>query len=155
MKKILSISFLVALFATNVNAQSTSPRWGSGPPSNDNTGRVLTYAVQSVPTVSTTAVKYQVVQSYNTVIHIGTLTHALTDSVSTAYSYDGDMLTFVFTADTLTAGRVVTFGNNLKSAGTLTVPNSKSSHSGCATATFIFDGTNKRWTEIARAINTN
>lgn len=153
MKKIAIIAFL---FITSlVNAQSTSPRWGSGPPSNDNTGRILTYAVQSVPTLSTTTVKYQVVNSYNTVIHVGKLTHALTDSVSTAYSYDGDVLTFVFTADTLTAGRVVTFGNNLYSAGTLTVPNSKSSHSGEATISFMFDGTNKRWTELSRTINTN
>jgi hypothetical protein len=155
MKKIASILFLAALFAANVNAQSTTPRWGSGPPTNDNTGRVLTYAVQTVPTLSTTTVKYQVINAYSTVIHVGPLTHALTDSVSIINSYDGDMLTFVFTADTLNAGRVVTFGNHLYSAGTLTVPNSKSSHSGSATITFIYDGQKSRYTEIARTINTN
>ena len=152
MKKFLLI-FSLLLVATFVSAQSTSPRWGSGPPSNDNTGRILTYAKKAVTTTASQASAYQVVSAYQTIITVGTLTHALTDSVSVGYSYFGDQITFVFTADTLTAGRVVTFGNHLKSAGTLTVPNSKSSHSGEATATFIFDGT--KWTEVCRAINTN
>ena len=155
MKKIASTLFLVALFATNVNAQSTTPRWGSGPPTNDNTGRVLTYNVISVVTNTATAVAYQKPNAWKTVIHVGTLTHALTDSLSIANAYDGDEVTFVFSADTLTAGRVVTFGNHLYSAGTLTVPNSKSSHSGTATATFIYDGQKSRYTEKSRTINTN
>jgi hypothetical protein len=153
MKKLLSIFVLTALFAVNLNAQSTSPRWGSGPPSNDNTGRVLTYAVQSVTTTTATSVAYQKPKAWKTVIKVGTLQHALTDSLSVTNAYLGDEVTFIFKADTLTAGRVVTFGNNIRSAGTLTVPNNKSSHSGQATATFVFDGV--YWTEKSRTINTN
>lgn len=144
---------MATLFAVSMQAQSVLPRWGSGAPQNDNTGRILTYSVLSTTTGTATAVAYQKPMTYGTIIKVGTLTHALTDSLSTAYSFLGDVVTFVFTADTLTAGRVVTFGNNIKSAGTLTVPNSKSSHSGEATATFVFDGA--KWTEVSRAINTN
>ena len=152
MKKFLLIFSL--LFATVlVSAQSTSPRWGSGPPSNDNTGRVLTYVAKTVTTTASQASAYQVVNAYQTIIKVGKLTHALTDSVSVAYSYFGDQIEFVFNADTLTAGRVVTFGNHLSNAGTLTVPNSKSSHSGVATITFIFDGV--AWREQSRTICTN
>lgn len=155
MKKIVSILFLIALFATNLNAQSTSPRWGSGPPQNDNTGRIFTYDLTTVITGTATAISYQKLNPLvsNHIIKVGTLTHALTDSVSVSGSFVGDVLTFIFTADTLTAGRVVTFGNHFASSGTLTVPNSKSGHSGQATAVFIFDGI--RYTELDRTINTN
>ncbi len=152
MKKIIALLAIVA-FTINVNAQSTSPRWGSGNPQNDNTGRILTYANLSVTTASTTTVAYQKPNAWKTVIKVGKLTRALTDSLSVSNAYLGDEVTFIFSADTLTAGRVVTFGNNIRSAGTLTVPNSKSSRSGEATATFVFDRV--YWTEKSRTINTN
>ncbi len=148
MKKLFSLVIIATMFAVSVSAQSTSPRWGGGPPQNDNTGRILTYASKAVTTTSATAVSYQVVSAWETIITVGTLKRALTDSLSIKYSYLGDRVTFIFTADTLTAGRVVTFGNNIKSAGTLTVPVSKK-----ATASFIFDGV--IWVETKRALMTN
>lgn len=151
MKKITSFLLLIAL-AFSVNAQHTTPRLGNKVSDCSNFGCV-DYKYSSVTTTTATAVLYQLPRTYESVIKIGTLTHALTDSLGISGSFVGDKVTFVFAADTLTAGRVVTFGNNIKSAGTLTVPNSKSSHSGQASISFIFDGV--RWTELYRSINTN
>lgn len=139
---------IAMLFSVAVFAQSTSPRWGGGPPQNDNTGRILTYAVITVTTTTATTVSYQKPNAYETVIIVGTVAHALTDSLSVSNAFVGDNVTFVFTGDTLTAGRVVTFGNHIKSVGTLTVPKSKK-----ATATFIFDGV--AWIETGRGIMAN
>lgn len=148
MKKIFAILMGVMLITGAVQAQNVLPRWGGGPPQNDNTGRILTYAVVTVTTTTATAVSYQKPNAFETIIQVGTLQRALTDSLSVKNAYVGDRVTFVFTADTLTAGRVVTFGNNIKSAGTLTVAKSKK-----ATASFQFDGV--AWIERGRAICTN
>jgi hypothetical protein len=148
MKKFLFIitCSLCVIFAS---AQSTLPRWGGGPPQNDNTGRVLTYELKTVTTTTATSTAVQKPNAFQTIIKVGTLQRALTDSLSIANAYVGDEAIFVFTADTLTAGRVVTFNSNsLKSAGTLTVPKSKK-----ATASFIFDGT--LWIEKSRALMAN
>jgi|ERR1700751_210320 len=152
MKKLFSIIAILGLFVLNTNAQSTTPRFGITPNA-DNTYRTLTNGYASVTTTTATAVLVQRPRHFNTIYKIGTLTHALTDSMYVTDAFVGDQVTFIFNADTLTAGRVVTFGNHIASAGTLTVPNSKSSHSGEATITFIFDGV--RWTEKGRTINTN
>lgn len=148
MKKFLSI-LAALLIVSIVSAQSTSPRWGSGPPTNDNTGRVLTYSYgRTLITSSATAVLYQKPNAFVTILKIDSLRHALTDSLSITNAYVGDQVEFVFAADSLVAGRVVTFGNHIKSAGTLTVTKNKK-----ATACFIFDGV--AWVEIRRAIMTN
>ncbi len=148
MKKLFSLLAIAMLFSVTIFAQSTLPRWGGGPPQNDNTGRILTYAVITVTTTSATAVSYQKPNAFESVIIVGTLKHALTDSLSITNAFVGDRVTFIFTADTLTAGRVVTFGTHVKSAGTLTVPVSKK-----ASASFIFDGV--AWIEKGRALMTN
>lgn len=149
MKKVLSLIVILSLFASCVMAQSsTLPRWGAGAPTQDNTGRILTYVYKSVVLTSAQASAYQIPSAYESIYKVASLTHALTDSLSIAYSWVGDQVVFVFTADTLTAGRVVTFGNHIKSAGTLTVAASKK-----ATACFIFDGV--AWIEKSRSIMTN
>ncbi len=148
------IAFLFLALTLTVSAQHTVPRFGTSANECYN-GGCLQYKFQSVTTTTATSVSYQRPSAYYTLIKVGTLTHALTDSLSTASAYDGDIVDFIFYADTLTAGRVVTFGNNIKSAGTLTVPNSKSSHSGRATARFIYDAKGVYWTELSRTINTN
>lgn len=146
MKKIISLIALT-LIVTFATAQSTTPRFGTTS-ANDNTGRVLTYGYINVNLSTAQASAYQIPNYYFTTIRVQTLTHALTDSVAVTYAHLGDHIEFVFTADTLTAGRVVTFGNHLKSAGTLTVAKSKK-----ATAVFVFDGT--AWIEEDRTICTN
>ena len=138
----------IAIFAvTLLSAQSTSPRWGGGPPTNDNTGRVLTYSFAKT-IANTSAVLYQQPNAFVTILKIDSLRHALTDSLSIKNAYVGDQVEFVFAADSLAAGRVVTFGSHIKSTGTLTVTKNKK-----ATACFIFDGV--AWVEIRRAIMTN
>lgn len=146
MKKLFSLLFLMA-FTIAMVAQSTTPRFGTTS-KDDNTGRVLTYAYKNVELAASQASAYQIPNAYFTTIRVQTLTHALTDSVAVTYAHLGDHIEFIFTADTLTAGRVVTFGNHLKSAGTLTVAKSKK-----ATAVFVFDGT--AWIEEDRTICTN
>lgn len=152
MKKFVGILFVAALILCSVQkstAQSTTPRFGTSI-YEDNTYRVLTLGYSSITTGTATAVLYQKPNSFHTIYQIGTLTHALTDSLSITNSYVGDEVTFIFNADA--TGRTVTFGNHIKSAGTLAVPSS-SGASGEATATFVFDGV--QWTEKGRAINTN
>ncbi|MDE3023738.1 MAG: hypothetical protein KGI54_18130 [Pseudomonadota bacterium] len=151
MKKLI---FLSALFIGTVcSAQNSSPRWGAGPPSEDNTGRILTYAFTQVTTTASQAIAYQrLPNAFENIVQVDTLKHALTDSVNVINAYKGDKLIFTFVADTLPAGRVVTFGNHLKSAGTLTVPKS-ASKSGRAEIAFMFDGT--EWVELYRTITTN
>ena len=145
MKKLFTLIALFAIFSAT--AQPTVPRFGA-PPSGDNTGRVVTYAYKPVVLATAQASSYQVPNASYTIYTVGTLTHALTDSASVTYAHVGDHIEYVFTADTLTSGRVVTFGNHFKSSGTLIVAKSKK-----ATAVFIFDGV--AWIEEDRTITTN
>lgn len=149
MKKLFSLIAFVGclLIGTHLEAQHSVPRFGILK-NEGNTGASLTYKYQTITTTTATAVLYQAPNAWETVIKIGTLTHALTDSLKTAGAWVGDRVIFIFTADTLTAGRVVTFGNNIKSTGTLTVPRSKK-----ATARFVFDGV--AWLEESRALMAN
>ena len=62
MKKI-SLFLFVSLFTLCASAQYL-PRWGSGPPTNDNTGRVLTYGIQSTATVTGTTDTISVVPGF-------------------------------------------------------------------------------------------
>lgn len=146
MKKIFFLLTLI-LSCLIVGAQSTTPRFGTKS-NDDNTGRVLTYKYSHVNVSPGTATIYLKPNAWETIYQVDTLKHALTDSLSVSNAYLGDNVTFIFIADTLTAGRVVTFGNHMKCAGTLTVAKQKK-----ATATFIFDGT--IWTEKCRSVNTN
>jgi len=147
MKKLLVSIVSLLAFAIMANCQDTIPRFGTTA-GNDNTGRVITYAYTHYLTTSATAVLYQKPHCSVTIYKIDSLRHALTDSLSVSRAKLGDRVTFIFACDSLTAGRVVTFGNHIKSAGTLTVTKKKK-----ATATFIFDGV--AWIEENRAICTN
>lgn len=136
--------FLLAILFISVScltAQSIAPRWGSGPPTNDNTGRVLTYIKLTKSFASTV---YVLPNAFETIVSMGSLTGAQVDSASVTNAYFGDKLIYCFAADTLTAGRVVTFSGALKSAGTFTIAKSKK-----GTITFVFDGV--AWIEEARA----
>lgn len=144
MKKLIAFLGILLIGSLSLNAQSTSPRWGGGPPQNDNTGRILTWASISAVTSSTTAVVYHKPNAYNTTIKVGPIGTDVTDSVSITNAYLGDRINFVFTNGS-TAAKVVTFGNHMTSVGTMTVTGSKK-----ATAGFVFDGSS--WVEICRSI---
>jgi len=140
MKKFLLLSALFA-FSLCMNAQITTPRFGTTK-NKDNTGRVLTYKYESVTYTATDTV---VANAYETIWKMGTLTGAQTLRATVTNCHVGDKLEIMFTCDTLTAGRVVTFSTGfVVSASTLTVDASQK-----ATISFIFDGV--AWIETARA----
>ena len=142
MKNILSIIALSLCFVFGVSAQSTLPRWGGGPPQNDNTGRVLTYALKTVTTTTATATLYQKVNAYKTIIKVGPVNSAITDSVNVTNAYVGDEIVFIFSAGA--TGSTITFGNHMVPSATMVVDASSK-----ATVSFIFDGT--AWIETGRA----
>lgn len=137
MKKLFLLLIFAISFFTAATAQTsplnTVPRGGEN-----------FLDQRTVINQSYASVLYQQPASYYNVYKIGKLTGALTDSTTLTNARIGDVMTLMFLCDTLTAGRVVTFGNNYYSAGTLTVAKNKT-----AAVTFIFTGT--IWTETARA----
>lgn len=83
------------------------------------------------------------VNSDYTLVNVGQLTGALAFNILATNPLIGDIVKCIFSADG--TNRVVTFGANIKSAGTLTVLANK-----YGTASFIFDGTN--WIETGRVL---
>lgn len=141
MKKFLSISICLLFLLTGMDAQYTTPRFGTTP-SSDNTGRSLTYKYAAPVFSSTVTIT---ANAFETIVKVGKLTGAQTDTAVIARCHLGDRLTILYLADTANAGRVVTFGANFVSDGTLTVADSKK-----ASVSFIFDGV--AWIETSRFI---
>lgn len=139
MKKIFALILLLGALQY-AQAQFTTPRFGT-PPSGDNTGRQLTYSY-ATPTYGAT--KGVQPNAYETIIKMGKLTGAQTDTVSVLSSHVGDKLIYIFESDTASAGHVVTFGTNFVPSATLTVDSAQK-----ATCSFIFDGV--KFIETARA----
>lgn len=127
MKKLFSIISIVCLLAFTASAQ----RFGTAK-NQDKTGRVMTYDYSAVTFAS---VLHHKPNASETFYKIGKLTGALTDSISITNAKVCDKVVLMFECDTLTAGRVVTFGTNYVSAGTLTVDKNQK-----ATISFVFDG---------------
>lgn len=107
---------------------------------NDNTGRCLTLSYLTPAYAATLAISPN---ASSTTINPGTLTGAMTVNATVTNSYADDTVTFMFTADA--TARIVTFGTNFVSAGTLTAAISKK-----ATISFRFDGTS--FVEISRFV---
>ena len=141
MKKL--ISFLIAIIAiVSVNAQSTSPRWGSAK-NEDNTGAVLTWkyttlndaigadSVIIAPNAYTSVYKFTVVDS------IYFKTPVLKNS------YLGDNISLIATGST--GGKIKFASTNLVTSGTATL-----SSGGKAVIKFIFDGA--KWVESDRSV---
>jgi hypothetical protein len=106
----------------------------------DNTGRVLTHAVIEPAYAATLSVTPNASKTW---IKPATLTGAMTINIVDSLSQKYDELVIMLNADA--TNRVVTFGTNFKSAGTITVTASKT-----ATLHFNYDGTD--WLEAGRAI---
>lgn len=138
MKKLFLIAFTV-LFAIGVNAQNSTPRFGTKA-SDDNTGRTLTYASLSPTLAATDSISPNASVTFYKFV---TLAGAKTITANIKKSRKWDRAILEFTADA--SNRVVTFSTNLVSTGTVTVLASKK-----ATVTFIFDGST--WIETARAV---
>jgi len=117
----------------------SNPRFGITP-SDDNTGRVITYSYYNPAYASTIAVAPN---ASSTSYIVQQLTGALTLTASTGAALPLDKITFVFSSDS--TNRVVTFGTGFSSSGTLTVTASKK-----ATASFVYDGTS--FVELSRTV---
>lgn len=141
MKKFILFLFaLVAAFA--VNAQSTSPRFGTVP-GDDNTGRVITYKYQTVTDAAGADSTTLRPSAGVTIVRV-----ALTDSLyfkspNVKASYAGDILRVV--ASGASGNKVKFAGTNFITAGTATL-----SSSGRAVVSLIFDGA--KWVEFARVV---
>ncbi len=117
MKKILSILSFISV-VNIVNAQYTTPRFGTTPTS-DNTGRSLTYALVTIADVAgNDTITLKTTNAWETIIKLN-----LTDSVTIKYplsankkSYYGDNLKFLVTG----AGKVRFIGSDflVKTAST-------------------------------------
>jgi len=153
MKTILSL-FLVLVIGT-VLAQNTTPRWGSGPPTNDNTGRILTYGYVSYTEVAG-ADTLKVVPNYYTTIVKPT---AINDSVtivlkSNTNAFLGDVLKFEFLNKTSTKNNVKFRNSGSSSVGGFAFLAADStialSASKRAIVIFTFDGV--KWIETSKAV---
>jgi hypothetical protein len=140
MKKLFSLLFLLALTSC-VFAQSTQPRFGTAKNQNQTLAPMTAKYVSPV-----FANSYVVVaNAYESIYKMPSLTHAQTLTATLTNCFAGDKLTLLFTCDTLTAGRVVTFSTGfVVSASTLTVDASQK-----AAMYFVFDGV--AWIETSRA----
>lgn len=103
MKKLFSILFLVA-FTLTVNAQSTSPRFGTTA-NKDNTGRALTYGYTSATYAATLTPAPDKFVNYYKV----TLTGAATINITVTNAKLGD--TWIYIASGSGGSRITTFWN--------------------------------------------
>ena len=97
----------------------------------DTTGRVITQDYQAPDYAATIAVTPT---AQFTCFNVAQLTGAATVTATVTNMYIGDEVTFLFAADG--TNRIVTFGTNFVSSGTVTVTASKK-----ATVKGVFDGT--------------
>ena len=143
MKKILFVALLLtSTFAANAQ------RFGAGI-SSDNSGAALNYSAVSVTPTGNDSINPN---AFNTFYKIATLKAAETITIKSSNAKAWDKTVLFFTADTLTAGRVVTIASNTlspvylnTSGNTITVKKSKKLN-----IIFIFDGT--AWYEESRSI---
>jgi len=142
MKKFISILILALVVCFSVNAQSTTPRFGTTP-NQDNTGRALNYKwVGKADATGNDTLKI-VPNAYNTILRL-TLTDSLGVNVtSTVKSYAGDQIQIIASG---ASGTKVTFkGSNWQTAGTATL-----STGGFAVIGLVFTGT--KWIEANRVV---
>jgi len=139
MKKILFILSFVA-FSFVSNAQSTTPRFGSGV-GNDNTGRVLTYVYTSVTDAAGADSVTLKPNAWETVVRITLVDSLMLNSPSVTRSFAGDRMELVVSG---ASGKKVKFAaTNFITAGTATL-----STSGRSVISLIFDGA--KWVESGR-----
>lgn len=117
-------------------AASTTPRYAEN---SDNTGRLLTLDYPTTAYAATLAIAPKKSETTYKV----TLTGAMTVNATTTDCYADDAITFLF--DASGGARIVTFGTNIKSAGTLTVASGKT-----GSARFKFNGAS--FIEISRFV---
>lgn len=96
----------------------------------DNTGRVITHNYLKPAYAATISITPNVSKLY---VEPAQLTGTLTVNAVVTSALEYDEVVFIFNSDA--TARVVTFGTNFKSSGTISVSSSK-----YATVKFVFDG---------------
>jgi len=139
MKKLFFI-LVLAIAAFSVNAQSTSPRWGTGA-NNDNTGRALTYSYKSITDAVAADSTTINPNAYTTIYRVALVDSVYFKSPVVTRSYAGDNIVVV--ASGASGTKVKFAGTNFITAGTATL-----STSGRSVITLIFDGA--KWVEKGR-----
>lgn len=134
---------LMLLFAfVSVNAQSTSPRFGTTKNS-DNTGRVLTYKVATVTDAAGADSVVIAPNAFETIYKVAALDSLTFKSPTVVNSYYGDQVTLQVIG---TSGNKIKFtGTNWVSAGTATLSSGLN-----AIITFRFNGA--KWVEQSRVV---
>lgn len=141
MKKFI-LFVLIAFIGFASNAQSTSPRFGSGA-NNDNTGRVLTYKYTTIVDAAGADSTTIVPNAWQTIYRVAAVDSIYFKSPSVKQSFAGDNVVIVVSG---ASGKLVKFaGTNFISAGTATL-----SSGGRAVIKFIFDGA--KWVEASRVV---
>jgi hypothetical protein len=142
MKNFIFALFALVFCAASVNAQSTSPRFGTTK-STDNTGRVLTFKLVSVTDAAGADSVTIAPNAWETIYKVAALDSITFKSPSVTNSYYGDQVTLQVTG---TSGDLVKFtGTNWVSAGTATLSSGLN-----AIITFRFNGT--KWVEQSRVV---
>lgn len=127
---------------TVVNAQSTSPRFGTAK-NTDNTGRVLTYKLVSVTDAAGADTVILRPNAWETIYKVAALDSLTLGQPVLTNAYYGDAIILQITG---TSGDLIKFtGSNWVSAGTATLSSGLN-----AIITFRFNGT--KWVEQSRVV---
>lgn len=150
---VLAISFV----SSQVTTATTSPRWGAGSPKEDNTGRVLTYAVISTTDVTSATLDTITIapNAWETLVCMktGTAITNLADSVCYKFSSKnttyrlGDQTTFMISKGT-GAGKIK-FGGSQFILSTASAAVALAANKSLI-MWFRFNGT--KWIETARVV---
>lgn len=140
--KNLFLTLVIIIGAFSVNAQSTSPRFGTAKNA-DNTGRVLNYKLVSVTDAAGADSVTIAPNAWETIYKVAALDSITFKSPTVTNSYYGDQITLQITG---TSGDLVKFtGSNWVSAGTATLSSGLN-----AIITFRFNGA--KWVEQSRVV---
>lgn len=140
--KNLILAFLAVFAFGSIQAQSTSPRFGTTK-STDNTGRVLTFKLVSVTDAAGADSVTIAPNAWETIYKVAALDSITFKSPTVTNSYYGDQITIQVTG---TSGDLVKFtGTNWVSAGTATLSTGLN-----AIITFRFNGS--KWVEQSRVV---
>ena len=142
MKKLFSLLVIFAITLTAVNAQSTSPRYGTAK-NQDNTGRLLTYALVNVTDADGADSVTIAPNAWETIYKVAATDSLTFKSPTVSRSYYGDIVTLFITG---TSGDKIKFtGSNWISQGTATLSSGLK-----AIIRFRFDGA--KWVEESRVV---
>lgn len=140
--KTVFILIAMAFITVGGFAQSTSPRYGTTPNS-DNTGRALTYAYKNFTDVAAADTAKVIPGAYNTTYRVVLLDSLGLQITSVGSSYADDGITVI--ASGASGTKIKFIGANFISAGAATL-----STSGRAVVRFKFDGA--KWVEASRVV---